>query len=86
MFKSEGLIYVRHEHLTGVSAKSGKDYEICNITLGDGVESFKLNYKNTLLPILEEFKRGDSVVATLGVIDRFNNTEMIVTGIKQEVY
>lgn len=72
MLKGEGLIYVRHEHRKGVS-KDGNDYEFANVTLSDGLESFTLNIDFSILPMFDQFRKGEAIDITVDVDIGYNN-------------
>lgn len=85
MLKGEKLTYIRHERNTGVGNKSGKPYDFANITLSDGIESFKLDLKPELTEYKEvaELKKGDKITITVDIFERFKETSYIVSEIRK---
>lgn len=82
MFKSEKpLTFVRAEHLTGTSKKTGNPYEICNVTLSDGIESFELPFAPQLVHPLSQLQRGDKVNVFTAVEQRFNKSQTVVVNV-----
>lgn len=87
MFKGEKLIYIKHERNKGVSKKSGNEYDIANITLSNGLVSFKIDIKPfiTETPELQNLRMGDKVNVVVDVEERFNNDVFFVSDVKKVV-
>lgn len=82
MLKGEGLVFIRHEHRKGISSKTDQPYEFANVTLSDGLESFKLNLDLAIIPMFERFKKGDKITITVDVLEGFNNRpEFLITDV-----
>lgn len=82
MFKGNGLIYIRHERNKGIS-KTDKEYDFANLTLSDGLESFKVSIEPYLCetPLLQNLKKGDKVSVSLEAFENFGKTVFSVTQI-----
>ena len=86
MFVGEKLVYIRHQHMSGISNKNQQPYEFANVTLSDGLESFDLNIELTKVSLFTNLKRGDSVIVTLDIGDSFGNRiNFVVSDIKLAV-
>lgn len=81
LVNQDTLRYVKHDHRTGTSSKTGNPYEICNLTLSDGLESQELRFQNTLLHTLNTLVRGDQVTIKVNIEKTFNNDSVTVIGI-----
>lgn len=82
MFIGEKLVFIRHQHRAGISAKTNKEYEFANVTLSDGLESFTLDVDLSVVKKFEDFRRGDKVVVTLDAVEGFgNNISFVVSNI-----
>lgn len=82
MLKGEKLNFIRCEHRKGVSNNTGKEYEIANVTLSDGLESFTMDIEPGRIPTAKSFSKGDLVNIEVDVINGFNRTRFVVTNIK----
>lgn len=91
MLKGEKLIFIRHEHRQGISQKNDMPYEFANVTLSDGLESFKLNIDLAIVPMFDRFKKGEEINIVIDVLEGFNNrpdflvTDVMLTADKQKV-
>jgi len=82
MLKGEKLVFIRHEHRKGISQKNEMPYEFANVTLSDGLESFKINLDLAIVPIVERFKKGDAVNIVVDVLEGFNNrSDFLITDV-----
>lgn len=84
-FMGKRLTYIRHERNAGVSSKSGKPYDFCNITLSDGLESFVMDMEHHLneSPDLLDLNKGDLINLKIDVYESFNRTQFKVVGVKK---
>jgi hypothetical protein len=81
MFQSKKpFIFIDFESRSGVSKKTGNEYDINNVKISDGLESFRIDFdKNTVNP--NSFSRGEKIEVELSILERFNNLVYVVTGI-----
>lgn len=85
MLKGEKLIYIKHERNKGISKKSGNEYDIANVTLSNGLVSFKIDVKPYLTetPDLQELRMGDKVNVVVDVEERYNTDVFYLSDIKK---
>lgn len=83
MLQGKNLTYIRHERNQGIGKNSGQPYDFANITLSDGLESFKLDLKPELTEksTLENLRKGDKVTVIVDVYENFNRTQFIVSDV-----
>lgn len=81
MLQGKNLTFIRAELIEGVS-KHNKEYSICNITLSDGLESFKLNMQKEVMGFISAFKKGDKVNIEIDVVENYNRNDFIVTNVQ----
>lgn len=80
MLKGE-LVYIRHEHRSGIGKTSGEPYEFANVTLSDGLESIKLNIDLQIVPMFEGFKKGEKIAITVDLIEAFNRLDLLIVDV-----
>lgn len=66
--------FIRHEHNQGVSTKTNKPYDFATISLSDGIESFKLDLAQSVIPTLAGLRKGDEVNIEVEIGESFNQT------------
>lgn len=79
MLEGKNLMFVRAELIEGTSNKTGKHFSICNITLSDEIESFKLDLDKEVIADMAQFQKGDKVNLLIDIIPRYNNNQFLVT-------
>lgn len=82
MLQGKNLVYIRADKNEGVSTKSGLPYCFANLTLSDGLESFKLDLNPDIVPLLTTFKKGDKVNIVVDVREVFNRNQFMVTDVQ----
>lgn len=84
MLKGENLTYIRHDRMQGIGTKSGKPYDFANVTLSDGLESFKLDVRPEMTESsqVQNLRKGDKVNIKVDVYENFNKTAFMVSDIK----
>lgn len=84
MLEGKNLIFIRHERNTGVGKESNKPYDFANLTLSDGLESFKMPIEPHLTEskLMHDLKKGDKVTITVDVFENFNRTQFIVSAVQ----
>lgn len=80
---SGNLIFIRHDRIQGTNDK-GNNYDFANVTLSDGLESFTLGLDLSILPMVQNFRRGDNVLLTVDLQNQGRNVRLIVSDIKKE--
>lgn len=85
MLKGTNLIYIRHERNKGIGKNSGLPYDFANITLSDGIESFKLDIKTDLIETktLQDIKKGEKISVHVDIFENFNKTAFIVSDVQK---
>lgn len=63
----KSIKFVKVDHLKGTS-KAGNPYEFANITLSDGIESFKLPLDLSIVPTAKMFTRGEDVKVVIDLV------------------
>lgn len=82
MLQGKNLNFIRAEKNEGVGRESGLPYCFCNLTLSDGMESFKLDMKPEIFANMSNFKKGDTVNIEIDVVEKFKRTQFIVTNVQ----
>lgn len=72
MLKGEKLYFVESEHRRGTN-KDGVPYEFANITLSDGLESFKIPLSLDLVNSIGNLKRKDLINIQVDISIGYNN-------------
>lgn len=87
MLKGDNLTYIRHDRMQGIGAKSGKPYDFANVTLSDGLESFKLDIRPEMTESSKvlALRKGDKVNIKVDVFENFNKTAFMVSEINPEI-
>jgi len=83
MLKGNDLRFIRANRMTGTN-KKGNPYDFADITLSDGMESFKLEVKPELVPLLDTYKKGEKVDINVDVYERYDKTAFLVSGVTRK--
>lgn len=82
MLQGKNLNFIRAEKNEGVSKNSGLPYCFANLTVSDGMESFKLDLNPEIVPLMAAFKKGDKVNIVVDVRENFNRNQFLVTDVQ----
>lgn len=83
MLEGKNLTFIRADRMQG-TGKNGRPYDFANVTLSDGLESFKIDIKPEMTerPEVYNLKKGDKVDIKVDIYENFNRTAFIVSDIK----
>lgn len=74
--------FIRATRNEGTSQKTNKPFDIGNLTVSDGLESFDMDIKPSLVPTLGHIQKGDKIEVDVEVTTGFRGTTYQVSQVK----